>query len=75
MKLTKTEIKARQAELVATLLKLDELGKQKKSLVAMLDDDFKANEAKYRNGVVTENGILVRKPSWCFEVKPVVEAA
>ena len=75
MKLTKSEIRERQAELVATLLRLDELGKQKKSLVAMLDEDFKANEAKYRNGVMTQHGVLIRKPAWCFEAKPIVEAA
>ena len=49
MKLTKTQIKEKQEELVETILKLDALGKQKKSLVAILDDDFNENEAKYRN--------------------------
>ena len=75
MKLTKTLIKEKQAQLVEVLLKLEKLGKEKKSLVAALDDDFVENEEKYRNGVVTPNGILVRKPKWNFEAKPVVEAA
>ena len=64
MKLTKTQIKGKQEELVETILKLDALGKQKKSLVAILDDDFNENEAKYRNGIVTPKGVLVRKPRW-----------
>ena len=29
----------------------------------------------YRNGVVTENGILIRKASWKSVAKPIVEAA
>ena len=70
MKLTKTQIKEKQEELVETILKLDALGKQKKSLVAILDDDFNENEAKYRNGIVTPKGILVRRPKWNFEAKP-----
>ena len=32
-----------------------------------------ANEAKYRNGVVTPKGILVRKPRWDVTAKGVVE--
>ena len=34
MKLTKAQIAEKQEELVETILKLDELGKQKESLVA-----------------------------------------
>ena len=75
MKLTKAQIKEKQAQLVEVLLKLEKFGKEKKSLVAALDDDFNENEEKYRNGVVTPNGVLVRKPKWNFEAKPVVEAA
>ena len=75
MKLTKVQIKEKQTELVEVLLKLDEYGKAKKALVAILDEDFAENEEKYRNGVVTPKGILVRKPSWNFVAKPVVEAA
>ena len=75
MKLTKVQIKEKQEELVDVLLKLDEYGKAKKALVAILDEDFNENEGKYRNGVVTPKGILVRKPKWNFEAKPVVEAA
>ena len=75
MKLTKTQIREKQEALVETILKLDALGKQKKSLVAILDEDISENEEKYRNGIVTPKGILVRKPKWNFEAKPVVEAA
>ena len=75
MKLTKSQIKDKQEELVDVILKIDALGKQKKSLVAILDDDFKENEAKYRNGVVMPKGILVRKPRWDVTAKGVVEVA
>ena len=75
MKLTKSQIKDKQEELVDVILKIDALGKQKKSLVAVLDEDFNENEAKYRNGVVTPKGILVRKPRWDFSAKGVVEVA
>ena len=75
MKLTKNQIKEKQQELVEVILKLDDLGKQKKSLVAILDEDFNENEAKYRNGVVTPKGVLMRKPRWDVVAKPVVEVA
>jgi hypothetical protein len=75
MKLTKTQIKEKQEELVETILKLDALGKQKKSLVAILDDDFNENEAKYRNGVVTPKGVLMRKPRWDVVAEGIVEVA
>ena len=75
MKLTKVQIKEKQTELVEVLLKIDEFTKLKKSLVAILDEDIAGNEEKYRNGIVTPKGILVRKPKWNFEAKPVVEAA
>ena len=75
MKLTKAQIKEKQTELVEVLLKLDDYTKRKKSLVAVLDADISCNEEKYRNGVVTPKGVLVRKPKWNFEAKPVVEAA
>ena len=75
MKLTKAQIKEKQTELVEVLLKLDDYTKRKKSLVAVLDADFNENEGKYRSGVVTPKGVLVRKPKWNFEAKPVVEAA
>ena len=75
MKLTKVQIKEKQTELVDVLLKLDDFTKRKKALVAILDEDFNENEGKYRNGIVTPNGVLVRKPSWNVIAKPVVEAA
>ena len=73
MKLTKTQIKEKQEELVDVILRIDALGKQKKSLVSILDDDFSENEAKYRNGVVTPKGILVRRPRWDVVAKGIVE--
>ena len=75
MKLTKAQIREKQTELVEVLLKIDDYTKLKKSLVAILDEDISENEEKYRNGIVTPKGILVRKPKWNFEAKPVVEAA
>ena len=35
----------------------------------------RADEAKYRSGVVTPKGILVRKPRWDFTAKGIVEVA
>ena len=75
MKLSKAQVKEKQEELVDVILKIDALGKQKKSLVAVLDEDFNENEAKYRNGVVTPKGILVRRPRWDVTAKGVVEVA
>ena len=75
MKLSKAQVKEKQEELVDVILKIDALGKQKKSLVAVLDEDFNENEAKYRSGVVTPKGILVRKPRWDFSAKGVAEVA
>ena len=40
-----------------------------------LDADFEQNEVAYRNGIATDNGILIRKPSWKSVAKPVVEVA
>ncbi len=75
MKLTKADIKQKRAELVDVLIKMDKLKNAKTSLEKTLDDDFKKNEAAYREGVVTENGVLMRKPSWKTTAKPVVEVA
>ena len=75
MKLTKAQIKEKQEELVDVILRIDALGRQKKSLVAILDDDFSENEAKYRNGVVTPKGLLVRRPRWDVIAKGIAEVA
>ena len=75
MKLTKNEIKQKRAELVEVLLQIEKLKNDKTSLEKTLDADFEQNEAAYRNGVATENGILIRRPSWKTVAKPVVEAA
>ena len=40
-----------------------------------LDEDFAANEAKYREGVRTASGILYRKPSFKCTARPAVEVA
>ena len=72
MKLTKADIRQKRAELVEVLLKIEKLKSDKTSLEKTLDGDF---EAAYRNGIVTENGILIRKASWKSIAKPVVEAA
>ena len=75
MKLTKADIKQKRAELVEVLLKIEKLKNEKTSLEKTLDVDFAQNESAYRNGIVTENGVLMRKPSWKTTAKPVVEVA
>ena len=75
MKLTKTDIKQKRSELVEVLLKIEKLKDDKTSLEKTLAADFEQNEVAYRNGVATESGILIRKPSWKSVAKPVVEAA
>ena len=75
MKLTKNDIKQKRAELVEVLLKIEKLKADKTSLEKTLTADFEQNEAAYRNGIATENGILIRKPTWKSVAKPVVEAA
>ena len=75
MKMTKNDIKQKRAELVDVLLKIEKLKNDKMSLEKTLDADFEQNETAYRNGVVTENGILIRKASWKSVAKPIVEAA
>ena len=75
MKLTKNDIKQKRAELVEVLLKIEKLKNDKASIEKTLSVDFEQNETAYRNGVATENGILIRRPSWKTVAKPVVEAA
>ena len=75
MKLTKNDIKQKRAELVEVLLKIEKLKADKTSIEKTLAVDFEQNETAYRNGVATENGILIRKPNWKTIAKPVVEAA
>jgi hypothetical protein len=75
MKLTKTQIKEKRAELVSVLLKIEKLKDEKTSIEKTLAPDFEVNEAAYRNGIATENGILIRKASWKCTAKPIVEAA
>ena len=75
MKLTKTQIKEKRAELVAVLLKIEKLKTEKTSIEKTLAPDFETNEMTYRNGVATENGILIRKPNWKSIAKPIVEVA
>ena len=75
MKLTKQDIRQKQAELVAVLLKIEALKSAKTSIESALSDDFEENEAKYRVGVRTENGILLRRPTWKNLAKPIVEVA
>ena len=75
MKLTKNDIRQKRAELVEVLLKIEKLKNDKASIEKTLSVDFEQNEAAYRNGVATENGVLIRKPNWKTVAKPVVEAA
>ena len=73
--MTKTEIKEKRTELVKVLLELKSANNRKVALVKALTPDFEANEAEYRNGIKTEAGVLIRKPSWNVEAKPIVEVA
>ena len=75
MKLTKNDIKQKRAELVEVLLKIEKLKNDKASIEKTLVADFEQNETAYRNGIATENGILIRKPNWKTVAKPIVEAA
>ncbi|MBR4616510.1 MAG: hypothetical protein IKO55_12950, partial [Kiritimatiellae bacterium] len=72
MKLTRNDIKQKRAALVEVLLKIEKLKDEKTSLEKTLNTDFEQNEAAYRNGIATENGILIRKASWKSVAKPVV---
>ena len=72
--MNKTEIKEKRTELVRVIIAIEKLKAQKTSLTKALAPDFDANEADYRNGIRTEAGLLVRRPSWNFEAKPIVEA-
>ena len=71
--MTKTEIKEKRTELVRTILAIEKLKAVKTSLTKALAPDFEVNEAEYRNGIKTEAGVLIRKPSWNIEAKPIVE--
>ena len=75
MKLTKTDIRQKRAELVEVLLTIEKLKNDKASIEKTLVADFEQNETAYRNGIATENGILIRKPNWKTVAKPIVEAA
>ena len=75
MKLTKNDIKQKRAEPVEVLLKTEKLKADKTSIEKTLDADFEQNEIAYRNGIATENSILIRRPSWKSVAKPIVEAA
>ena len=73
--MTKTEIGEARTNLVRTIIAIKKLKTQKTALTKALEPDFEAHEAEYRNGVKTDAGVLVRKPKWNFDAKPVVEVA
>ena len=73
--MTKTEIIEARAKLVRTIIAIKKLKTPKTALTQALEPDFEAHEAEYRNGVKTDAGVLVRKPKWNFDAKPVVEVA
>ena len=73
--MTKTEIGEARTNLVRTIIAIKKLKTQKTALAKTLEPDFEAHEAEYRNGVKTDAGVLVRKPKWNFDAKPVVEVA
>ena len=71
----KTEINETRTKLVRTILAIKRLKTQKTALAKTLEPDFEAHEAEYRNGVKTDAGVLVRRPKWNFDAKPVVEVS
>ena len=71
----KTEINETRTKLVRTILAIKKLKTQKTALAKTLEPDFEAHEAEYRNGVKTDAGVLVRRPKWNFDAKPVVEVS
>ena len=73
--MTKTEIIEARTNLVRTIIAIKKLKTQKTALAKTLEPDFEAHEAEYRNGVKTDADVLVRKPKWNFDAKPVVEVA
>ena len=73
--MTKTEIIEARTKLVRTILAIKRLKTQKTALAKTLEPDFEAHEAEYRNGVKTDAGVLVRRPKWNFDAKPVVEVS
>ena len=73
--MTKTEIGEARTNLVRTIIAIKKLKTQKTALAKALEPDCEAHEAEYRNGVKTDAGVLVRKPKWNFDAKPVVEVA
>ena len=75
MKLTQTDIKETRAKLVAKLLEIERCKKEKDAFEAILDEDFKKNDAQYRIGIATASGMLIRKPSYKCTAKPIVEVA
>ena len=75
MKLTKSDIKEKQTELVEVLLKIEKLKNDKASIEKTLAVDFEQNEKAYRNGITTQKGVLIRKPNWKTVAKPIVEVA
>ena len=56
--MTKTEIKETQERLAETLAEIERLQKLKRSAIDALDEDVKANESSYRNGIETRSGRL-----------------
>jgi hypothetical protein len=70
--MTKTEIKEKQSHLAATLVEIARLQKLKRSAINALDEDIRANEAQYRNGIQTESGCLRLGFSQRFSVRQVI---
>ena len=73
--MNKNDIKSLRTDLVRVILEIEKLKTKKAAITKQLAADFEQNEAEYRSGVKTEAGLLFRRPSWCYEAKPVVEAA
>ena len=72
--MTKKEIAEHRDELVKVLIEIKELTGRKQALAKILQEDFDAHEIELRSlGLRTPSGLLIRRPSWVLEARPVVE--
>jgi len=73
MKLTEKDVNEKRLALCTVLI---EIAKRKAKVEALKDElkeDFAKNEKAYRGGIVTEAGVLYRKPRWDVTAKEKVE--
>ena len=68
-----TVIDEKRNELCEILATIENLHKEAKLVKKALAADFIEHEQEYRDGIRTPSGLLVRKPKWEFEVKPILK--